>query len=171
MKSTTGNSLLTNKQATTGNKNPTASKGLWKEATDLVLAGGLAFWAANFVISRTSIAAEYRAALSISYYLMLLEALIGGLIIGLLVGYLLLRFFDRIPSKDPMIKSILLSLLVLLVVTISIGNPSIYKQTPDSLRCFIIGTVFNFIRILALGAAIGYGYKRQNMRSNQEVRQ
>jgi len=169
MKTTTGSSLVPNKQATTENKNQTASKGLWKEASGLVLAGGLTFWAANFVISRTSIAAEYRAALSISYYLMLLEALIGGLVIGLLVGYLLLRFFDRIPAKDPILKSILLSLLVLVVVTISIGNPSTYNQTPDSLRYFIIGTVFNLIRILALGAAIGYGYKRQHMGNNQEV--
>ena len=169
MKITTGSSLVTNKQATTENKNQTALKGLWKEASGLVLAGGLTFWAANFVISRTSIAAEYRAALSISYCLMLLEALIGGLILGLLVGYLLLHFFDKIPAKNPIIKSILISLLVLLVVTISIGNPSTYSQTPDSLRYFIIGTAFNFIRILALGAAIGYRYKRQNIRSNQEV--
>lgn len=48
----------------------------------LAIAGGLAFWLANFAISRSPIAAEYRAALSISYFPMLLESLIGGLIIG-----------------------------------------------------------------------------------------
>ncbi len=75
------------------------SKGIWKKAFVLTLVGGLAFWLANFAISRTPIAAEYRAAMSISYYPMLLESLIGGLIIGLWVSYPLLRFFDRIPSK------------------------------------------------------------------------
>ncbi len=39
----------------------------------LALAGGLGFWVANFAISLTPIAAEYRAALSIAYFPMLLE--------------------------------------------------------------------------------------------------
>ena len=52
-----------------------------KEITILAVAGGLGFWVANFAISLTPIAAEYRAALSISYYPMLFEALIGGLVI------------------------------------------------------------------------------------------
>ena len=34
----------------------------------LTLVGGLAFWLANFAISRTATAADYRAAMSISYY-------------------------------------------------------------------------------------------------------
>jgi branched-subunit amino acid ABC-type transport system permease component len=101
---------------------------------------------------------------------MLLEALFGGLIIGLWVSYLLLRFFDKIPAKDPVLKSILISLFVLLIVTISIGNPSIYHRTPDSLHFFFIGLVFNFIRILALGVAIGYGCKRKFFGNNPEVR-
>lgn len=148
----------------------TGSKRILKNTFVLAGVGGLAFWLANFANSRTAIAAEYRAAMSISYYPMLLEALFGGLIIGLWVSYLLLRFFNRIPAKDPILKSILISLLVLLIVTISIGNPSIYYQTPDSLRYFIIGTTFNLIRFLALGVAIGYGCKRNFFGNNQEVR-
>ena len=54
-------------------------KAILKKVLGLTLVGGLAFWLANFAISRTSIAAEYRAAMSISYYPMLLESLIGGL--------------------------------------------------------------------------------------------
>ena len=65
-------------------------KGILKKGLMLTLAGGLAFWLANFAISRTAIAADYRAAMSISYYPMLLEALVGGLIIGLWVSFLLL---------------------------------------------------------------------------------
>jgi len=169
MNTTSGRPLVINKKTAIGDTKMTGTKGDWKKMFVLTLAGGLAFWLANFAISRTPIAAEYRVSLSISYFPMLLEALIGGLIVGLLVSFLLLRFFDRIPAKDPIIKSILISLLVLLVVTISIGNPSTYNQTPDSLRYFIIGTVFNLIRILALGVAIGYIFKRQYLVNNQEV--
>ena len=138
------------------------AKGIWKKAFVLTLAGGLAFWLANFAISRTPIAAEYRAAMSISYYPMLLESLIGGLIIGLWVSYLLLRFFDKIPGKDPIVKSILVSLVVLVIVTLLIGGPSSYLATSDVLRYFLIGTTFNLIRFLALGMGIGWLYKRLN---------
>jgi len=74
----------------------TRSIEIWRKTSVLGMAGGVAFWIANFAISRTPIAAEYRAALSISYYPMLLESLIGGLIIGFCVSYFLLRFFDKI---------------------------------------------------------------------------
>ena len=65
----------------------------------LMMGGGVAFWAANFALSLTPIAAEYRAGVSISYFPMLLEALVGGLIIGLGVSFFLLRFFDKIQQK------------------------------------------------------------------------
>jgi branched-subunit amino acid ABC-type transport system permease component len=136
-------------------------KGISKKAFTLALAGGLAFWLANFAISRTSIAADYRAALSISYFPMLLEALVGGLIIGLLVAYFLLRFYDKIPTNDSVLKSVILSVIVLLFVTISIGNPLGFYGTDDVLRYFTIGTIFNLIRILALGIAIGVVCKRK----------
>jgi hypothetical protein len=141
-------------------KKKTQSKVMWRNVFILAVAGGLAFWLANFAISRTPIAAEYRAAMSISYYPMLLESLIGGLIIGLWVSYPLLRFFDRIPVKDPILKSVILSSIVLVIVTILLGGPSSFYATNNILRYFIIGTVFNVIRILALGIAIGYVCKR-----------
>ena len=137
------------------------SKGIWRMVLVLAAVGGLAFWVVNFSISRTPIAAEYRAALSISYFPMLIEALIGGLIIGLGVSYFLLRFFDRIPVKDPILKSVILSSIALFIVTILLGGPSSYFATGNVLRYFIIGTTFNVIRILALGIAIGYVCKRQ----------
>ena len=136
------------------------SKGIWRMVLVLAAVGGLAFWVVNFAISRTPIAAEYRAALSISYFPMLIEALIGGLIIGLGVSYFLLRFFDRIPVKDPIIKSVILSLIVLLIVTVSVGNPSSFYGTSDVSRYFLIGTIINILRILALGIAIGFLYIR-----------
>jgi hypothetical protein len=137
-----------------------------KEMTILAVAGGLGFWVANFAISRTPIAAEYRAALSISYLPMLLAALLGGLIIGFCVSYCLLRFFDKLPTKNPILKSVILSFIVLLIATILIEVPSKLLTTTinHTLRYFLIGTMFNVLRILVLGIVIGYLYDKLNGR-------
>jgi hypothetical protein len=139
-----------------------ASKVSWGKEIVLTIVGGLGFWAANFAISLTPIAAEYRAALSISYFPMLLESLLGGLMIGFSVSYFLLRFFDKIPTKNPILKSVILSFIVLIIVTILIGGPSSFLATGDVLRYFLIGTIFNVLRILALGIGIGYLYDTLN---------
>ena len=131
-----------------------------RELSRLTILGGAAFWAANFAISLTPIAAEYRVALSISYLPMLVESLIGGLIIGFLVSFFLLRFFDRIPANDPILKSLMLSSIVLLIVTILLQAPVALLTSSDALRSFLIGALFNVTRILALGLAIGYVYRR-----------
>jgi NhaP-type Na+/H+ or K+/H+ antiporter len=138
----------------------TGSREIWRKALVLAIAGGLGFWVANFAISLTPIAAEYRAALSISYLPMLLESLVGGLIIGFCVSHLLLRFFDKIPTKTPILKSVTLSFIVLVIVTILLQGPASFFTTSDVLRYFLIGTMFNVLRILALGIVIGYLYKR-----------
>jgi hypothetical protein len=131
------------------------SKEIWRKTLILAIAGGLGFWVANYAISRTPIAAEYRAALSISYLPMLLESLLGGLIIGFCVSYFLLRFFDKIPTKNPILKSVILSFIVLIIVTILIEVPaSFITPTGDALRYFFIGAIFNVLRILALGIVI-----------------
>jgi NhaP-type Na+/H+ or K+/H+ antiporter len=139
----------------------TRTKEFWRKALTLAIGGGVAFWVANFAISRTPIAAEYRAALSISYLPMLLECLLGGLVIGFCVSYFLLRFFDKIPTRNPILKSVILSFIVLIIVTILIEVPaSFLTNTSDALRYFLIGAIFNVLRILALGIVIGYLYKR-----------
>ena len=138
----------------------TRIKDFWRKVLVLAAAGGLGFWLANFGISLTPIAAEYRAALSISYFPMLLEALIGGLIIGFCVSYFLLRFFDKIPTQNPILKSVILSFIVLIMVTVLLGGPSSFLATGNVLRYFLIGTIFNVLRILALGTGIGYLYRR-----------
>jgi hypothetical protein len=144
-----------------GEKMMIQSKGIWRKASILAVAGGLAFWLANFAISRTPIAAEYRAALSISYYPMLFGSLLGGLIIGFCVSYFLLRFFDKLPTKNPILKSVILSIIVIIIVTVLIEVPAKFlAPTSDALRLFLIGTMFNVIRIPALGMAIGYLYNK-----------
>ncbi|NTU78380.1 MAG: hypothetical protein HGA45_03095 [Chloroflexales bacterium] len=140
-----------------------SAKATWGKASMLALAGGAAFWAANFAISLTPIAAEYRAALSIPYVPMLLEALLGGLIIGICVSYPLIRFFDSIPTTSPVLKSAILSVVVLIIVTMLIEVPAkLLTPTSDAWRYFLIGGMFNALRILALGVGIGYLYARLN---------
>src|SRR4030043_2343664 len=139
-----------------GDKKMNGSKGIWRMVLALASVGGLAFWAANFAISRTPIAAEYRAALSIAYLPMLVESLVGGLVIGFCVSYLFLPFFDKIPTKTPILKSVILSFIVLVIVTILLQGPASSLTTSDDLRYFLIGTTFNSLRVLALGEVIGY---------------
>ncbi len=137
------------------------SNEFWRKTLILAMAGGLAFWVTNFAISRTPIAAEYRAALSIPYFSMLIEALFGGLIIGFGVSFFLLRFFDKVPTKSPILKSVILSFIVLIIVTVLLEAPAKFlAPTSDAWRYFLIGITFNVIRILALGIVIGYLYKR-----------
>ena len=92
---------------------------------------------------------------------MLLEALVGGLIVGLGVSYFLLRFFEKIPTKNQILKSVILSFIALIIVTILLEVPShFFTPNSDTMRYFIIGLLFNILRILALGLVIGYLYKR-----------
>jgi len=139
----------------------TQSKGIWRKVVILAIVGGLAFWLTNFGISRTPIAAEYRAGLSISYFPMLVEALVGGLIIGFGVSFFLVRFFDKIPTKKPILKSIILSSIALILFTILLEVPAKFlTNTNDAFHYFLIGTLFNVLRILALGIVIGYLYEK-----------
>jgi hypothetical protein len=139
----------------------TRIKGIWARTLVLAIAGGLGFWAANFAISLTPIAAEYRVALSIPYLPMLLASLLGGLIIGFCVSFFLLRFFDTIPLKNTILKTMLLSFIVFIIVTLLVEGPSsLLRNTRDVLRYFLIGALFNVLRILALGAVIGYLYDK-----------
>lgn len=129
----------------------------------LAASGGLAFWVVNLAISLTPIAAEYRSALSIAYIPMLLEALAGGMVIGLCVAYPLQRYFDQIPPKSPILKAVLLSGAIIVAVTIFIEAPAKHIATPAvDLRYFLIGLLFNALRILALGVAIGALHTRQS---------
>lgn len=92
---------------------------VYRHLPQLTLAGGLAFWAANFATSLLPIAAEYRAALSIAYVpMVLVESLVGGLIVGLLVSFFLLRLYETLPTESPIFKAELLSAVALVVFTV-----------------------------------------------------
>lgn len=121
----------------------------------------MAFWATNFATSLLPIAAEYRAALSISYLpMVLVESLVGGLIVGLLVSLFLLRLYEALPTESPMLKAEILSVVALVVLTIVTWGAGSLAEPSDASRYFLIGTVLNLPRFLALGIAVGYFYKR-----------
>ena len=127
----------------------------------LALAGGVAFWATTFATSLLPIAAEYRAALSISYLpMVLVESLVGGLLVGLLVSFFLLRLYKTLPTESPMLKAEILSVVALVVLTIVTWGAGSLAEPSDASRYFLIGTVLNLPRFLALGIAVGYFYKR-----------
>jgi len=133
------------------------SHGFYKKLFTLAAAGGVAFWVVDFAISLSPISAEYMAAFSISYLpLALVEALVGGLIIACFVSYFLLRFLDKVPTKNPIVKSVILSFVALVIIEVlsTFGNPS------NAYVYLLVDTVMNIPRILALGIVIGYLYKR-----------
>jgi hypothetical protein len=122
----------------------------------LTLAGSAAFWTANFVISLTPAAAAYRTALSIEYLPMLAEAAVGGVVVAGAVALLLLRLRDRVPGSGPTQRALLLATGALVLLTLVVEVPSkLLADVADPLRWFLVATVINTIRVLALGLAVG----------------
>ena len=143
----------------TGRSKRQTSHEFYKRLYKLTIGGGVVFWAITIAFSLLPIAAEFRAALSISYIqVVLVESLLGGMIIGCCVSYSLLRFFDKIPTKNPILKSEILSFVALGIVSILLGVAA--SRTSDALHVFRIGAMLNVPRFLILGLVIGYLYKR-----------
>ena len=133
----------------------------YKKLFKLTIGGGVVFWVTTIITSLLPIAAEYRAAFSNwSIQTVWVDSLFVGLIIGCLVSYFLLRFFDKIPTKNPILKSMILSFIALVIVTILIDVPRSLHGSGDALYYFLIGAMFNLTRFLFLGIVIGYLYKR-----------
>ena len=142
-----------------GRSKQQTSSEFYKKLFKLTIGGGVAFWATTIVFSLLPIAGEFRAEVSISYVqVVLVQSLIFGLIIECLVSYVLLRFFDKIPTKNPILKSEILSLVALFIALIVLGVAA--SRTSDSLQVFLIGAMLNVPRFLFPGIVIGYLYKR-----------
>jgi uncharacterized protein YacL len=138
----------------------TQPTGIWKKTIVLTLAGGIAFWVITLAISLLSISAEYRIAESISnIQTVWAGGLIIGMVIGFLVSYFLLRFFGKIPTKNPILKSVVLSFIPYVMVLILLGVATSLLEG-DGLYIFLIGATLNVPRFLFLGIVIGYLYKR-----------
>jgi hypothetical protein len=134
-----------------------ASAKFYSKLLRLTIAGGLAFWATTIVFSLLPIAGDFRAEVSISYVqVVLVQSLIFGLIIECLVSFGLLRFFDKIPPKNPILKSEILSLVSLVIALIVLGVAS--SRTSDASQVFLIGAALNVPRFLIPGIVVGYLY-------------
>jgi hypothetical protein len=134
-----------------------------KKLFTLATGGAVAFWITTIATSLLPIAAEYRAAYSNwSAQTVWVASLPMGLIIGGCVSYALLRSLNRIPTLNPMQKSILVSAAALFIATILLDVPRSFLQpvSGDAWYYFIIGIVFNAARFLILGIVIGFLYKR-----------
>ena len=136
-----------------------ASREFPKKLLMLAAAGGAAFWITDFVMAVSPIAAAYKAAFSItSLPVALVEALAGGLIIGCCVSYFLLRFFDKLPTKNPILKALILSFVAMLMIEVlsTLVNPS------NASVYLLIDTGMNVPRFLALGIVVGHLYEKLN---------
>jgi hypothetical protein len=140
----------------------TDSNTLSKKLPKLTIWGGIVFWATTIICSLLPIAAEYRAAYSNwSKQIVWIASLPMGLLIGFFVSYILLRYFDKIPSKNPILKSIIISFIVLLIALVLIDIPQSFfgvNHSPTTLYYFLIGVVLNLVRFLLLGIVIGLNY-------------
>jgi hypothetical protein len=141
----------------------------YMKALILTIGGGLVFWATTIATSLLPIAAEYRAAFSNwSIQSVWIDSLLVGMIIGCCVSYFLLHFFDKIPTRDPILKSVILSFIALVIAIILIDVPRSFllPGPSDALYYFLIGVMFNAARFLFLGLVIGYLYKSLYKGSN-----
>lgn len=136
---------------------------LSKKLFKLTMGGGMVFWAATIATSLLPIAAEYRAAYSDwSIQTVWVASLPMGMIIGYGVSWFLLRYFDKIPSKNPMLKSMIITFIALIIAVILIDVPQGFfgmRNSVDALHYFLIGVLLNGARFLLLGIGIGYLYR------------
>ena len=145
-------------ETTVRDKQQTSGK-FYKKLFKLTIGGGIAFWATTIAFSLLPIAGEFRAEVSISYIqVVLVQSLIFGLFIEFCISYFLLRFFDKIPTKNPILKSEILSFVALFIALILLGVAA--SMTSDALSVFLIGAMLNVPRFLIPGIVVGYLYKR-----------
>jgi len=149
----------------TGRSKRQTSYEFYKKLYKLTIGGGVVFWATTIATSLLPIAAEYRAAFSNwKIQTAWVDSLLVGMIIGCCVSYFLLRFFDKIPTKNPILKSVILSFVALVIAIILIDVPRSFLLLgpSDALYYFLIGVMFNAARFLFLGLVIGYLYDNLN---------
>ncbi len=134
------------------------SKDIWRKIVLLAVVGGLVFWAISIATSLVPIAVDYRVG-RWSAETVWVGSLPTGLLIGFLMSFFLFRFFDKIPTKNPILKSVILSIIALAIGTILLEAPASFR-TGDALYYFLFGTILNVPRFLFVGVVIGYLYKR-----------
>jgi uncharacterized protein YacL len=136
----------------------TQSKDIWRKIIVLAVMGGLTFWVISIITSLIPFTADYRVA-RWSAETVWVGSLPAGLVIGFLVSFFLVRFFGKIPTKNPILKSVILSIIALVIGAILLEAPASFG-TSDALYYFLFGTILNVPRFLFVGIVIGYLYKK-----------
>ena len=74
------------------------------------------------------------------------------------LSYFLLRFFDKIPTKNPILKALILSFVAMVIIEVlsTLVNPYNASVT------LLIDTGMNVPRFLALGIVVGHLYDKLN---------
>jgi hypothetical protein len=130
--------------------------GVGRDHLVLTAGGAAAFWVTNLAISLTPVAADYRAALSISYLPMLVEALVAGVVIAWCVTFALLRFPRGLPGRTPVMKALVVSSLLLVAVTLLVEVPAkLATATENPWRYLLVGLAIDVLRFSALAVAVG----------------
>ena len=143
------------------------TKEIWRKIVVLAVVGGLTFWAISIITSLLPFAADYRVA-RWSAETVWVGSLPAGLVIGFLVSFFLVRFFGKIPTRNPILKSVILSIIALVIGTILLEAPASFG-TSNALYYFLFGTLLNVPRFLFVGIVVGYLYKRLYKGSNPAV--
>jgi len=152
-----------------GQSKRTKSYEFYKKLFKLTIGGSVEFWAITIAISLLPLAAEFRAALSISYVqVVIYDTLLAGIIISGCFSFFLLRFFEKIPTKNPILKAVILSLVPYVIVLFLLGAATSLLEG-NGLYIFLIGVTVNLPRFLFLGIVIGYLYRRLYKGNNPAV--
>jgi hypothetical protein len=147
--------MNTTKGSPRGTVNKTARIAGFLNLFILTLGGGVVFWVTTIAISLLPIAAEYRDTFSkANIQTVWVASLPAGLIIGCCVSYCLLRFFDKIPTKNPILKSVIISFISLVIMTILNLISHSFLGQRDVLHYFLIGIILDAPRFLFLGLVI-----------------
>lgn len=128
----------------------------YKKPWKLTLVGGVAFWVTTIATSLTPFGAEFRAISSTAYAIVVVGALVAGLLVGYCVSYCMLFYFERVPAKNPIQKSVILSFTVLVIIQ----TLATLLHQSNPVDYFVISTVTNIPRFLSLGIFVGYLYRR-----------
>jgi cytosine/uracil/thiamine/allantoin permease len=122
----------------------------------LTIGGGMVFWAVTLASSLLPVAGQFRNALSIPHILVLVASLPAGLFIALCVSYCLVRYYDKVPTKSAIQKSVILSIVVLVIIEAGIT----LTRLSDTLYYIAVGAALDVVRFLFLGVSVGYLYMR-----------
>jgi hypothetical protein len=83
--------------------------------------------------------------------MVLVESLLGGLIVVFGVSYCLLHFFHRIPTRDPVLKSVMLSAVALVIALVLVQGAATLRDTTDAWHYVLIGAMLNVRRRIERG--------------------